>query len=240
MKCKLIIFSLLVFSSSLVFGEQTTSNFDSNKIKKIEVQSGAGKVKVVATNEKTSTIVIDKIKVSEKCLITTELNGDVLLAKAESKGDSPCEINFSISVPAQAKLNIKVGSGDIDINNMLGPIDYKTGSGDVIITNSGKKVEGKSGSGDVTISGIVEEGNITTGSGDVKIDYILQPEKGELEVRTGNGSTVVGLPEGSSIEASLKAGSGSVHNEIGESEKAKFKISVKSGSGDIKIKKIKK
>jgi len=240
MKCKLTIFCLLIFSSSLVFGEQTTSNFDSNKIKKIEVFSGAGKVKVVATNKKASTIVVDKIKISEKCLITTELNGDVLLAKAETKGYYACEINFSITAPAQAKISIIVGSGDIDINNMLGAIDYKTGSGDVIITNSGKKVEGKSGSGNVTIRGITEEGNISTGSGDVEIDYMQQPENGELEVRTGSGSTMISLPEGSSIEANLKTGSGSIHNEIGESEKAKYKISVKSGSGDIRIKKLKK
>ncbi|OFZ22959.1 MAG: hypothetical protein A2202_01635 [Bdellovibrionales bacterium RIFOXYA1_FULL_36_14] len=84
-------------------------------------------------------------------------NGKISFAEDAS---SNCEINFSIIATAQAKLNIKVGSGNIDINNILGVIDYKTGSRDVTVTNSGKKVEGESEKAKYKIS-------VKSGSGDI-------------------------------------------------------------------------
>ena len=170
MKSKFTLFTFCICYSSLIFAEQITTKVESDKIQKIEIQSTAGKVQIVSTNKKESTLIVDKVKISEKCLITTELKNEVLFAKAESSNNSPCEVNFLISAPFHANLDITVGSADIEIENMSGEIDYKSGSGDVVIKNSGNEIEGKSGSGNVIISGVVEEANITTGNGNINIE----------------------------------------------------------------------
>ncbi|MBF0367497.1 MAG: DUF4097 family beta strand repeat protein [Oligoflexia bacterium] len=199
MKYKVIILNFLILIPTLGFAEQISKIFEADKIKKIEVSNGSGKVNIVATKEKQATVVADKIRTSEKCQIIIDLKGDLLITKTESeRGD--CEINFSIIAPGIAQVDVEIGSGDLDVSNMQGATAFKTGSGDININNSGKRVSGKTGSGDAILS----------------------------------------FPEGSSIETSLKSGSGGIHNEIGDSDNGKLKISMKSGSGDIKIKNLKK
>ncbi|MBF0315564.1 MAG: DUF4097 family beta strand repeat protein [Oligoflexia bacterium] len=239
MKYKVIILNFLILIPTLGFAEQISKIFEADKIKKIEVSNGSGKVNIVATKEKQATVVADKIRTSEKCQIIIDLKGDLLITKTESeRGD--CEINFSIIAPGIAQVDVEIGSGDLDVSNMQGATAFKTGSGDININNSGKRVSGKTGSGDISINGVLTSGDISTGSGDIKINFPALPEKGELEVRTGSGDAILSFPEGSSIETSLKSGSGGIHNEIGDSDNGKLKISMKSGSGDIKIKNLKK
>jgi len=217
---KIIIINILIIFSSFVFGEQITQKFDAEKIKKININTSKGKVVLSSVTDKISLVITDKIKVSKECQIIVELQDNVLNAKTQSRGGD-CEVNFNIAVPANVKLDVNIGSGDLEISYVHGNIHFKIGKGDVVINSPGHKVNGK------------------IGSGTIKINYKMLPEKGVLDISSGRGETSVTLPEGSKITSNLKVGLGSIQNEIGEFENASFKINIKSGWGDIKITKIK-
>jgi hypothetical protein len=137
-------------------------------------------------------------------------------------------IDYEISVPASAALNVHSGSGEVEIDHVgrflaassgsgtvrahgiHGPADLQTGSGDIELQADGVgDVKAKTGSGSIRISGLNGSLSAKTGSGDIEASGQLQGE--------GN----------------LSSGSGSVRLHL--TPDARFNLEASTGSGDIRI-----
>jgi len=137
-------------------------------------------------------------------------------------------IDYEISVPTSAAVNVHSGSGDVEINHVgrflaassgsgsvrahgiHGPADLQTGSGDIELQADGVgDIKAKTGSGSIRINGLNGALYAKTGSGDIEAGGKLQGE--------GN----------------LSSGSGSVRLHL--TPDAHFNLEASTGSGDIRI-----
>ncbi len=155
-------------------------------------------------------------------------------------------IDYEISVPADATVRARSGSGDQIIEGTRGNVDVQTGSGNVKLTNISGEVHLQTGSGDVrarSISGTVRGG---TGSGDVEVE---ETGKGNVELHTGSGGiNARGINGGFRGETGsgdvtaegtmtdtweLHTGSGNVHVRLPAN--AAFDADISSSSGSVEV-----
>lgn len=147
--------------------------------------------------------------------------------------DVRCE-SGDISVDAtQSGVRIDGKSGDIRLTGLDGSIDVDTSSGDVWISDSKStslSLEGKSG--DVKIEKVKGNISIRTSAGDVHLTEVAgrtisieavsgdvhldvnEPVEGSINIRTVNGNTRVGIPDGSDCRVALSTLRGAVHTEL--------------------------
>jgi hypothetical protein len=170
-------------------------------------------------------------------------------------------ISYVISVPANARITSRSGSGDLEVGNVAGPVDASTGSGDIQVGRTTNEVRVRTGSGTIQVHGATSmiartgsgnvmasaiEGDIEarSGSGDITV---AQTVKGRTDVSTGSGDIAVTGVNGplhvraSSGDVSVEgrpaalwdvtASSGDVHMRLAAD--AAFDLEVRTGSGRI-------
>jgi len=155
-------------------------------------------------------------------------------------------IDYEITVPAEATVRTKSGSGDQMIEGTRGNVEVQTGSGDVRLTNLRGEVRLQTGSGDVRarqVSGTVRGG---TGSGDVEVEEM---GAGDIDLHTGSGNITARGVQGSfhgetgsgEITADgnqsgtwdARTGSGNVRLHLPSNAAFEADISTSSGSIDV-------
>jgi len=137
-------------------------------------------------------------------------------------------IDYDVTVPADVALNLRSGSGDVEVNNVgrfvsagsgsgnvrtrgtHGPLDIASGSGDLQADDAGPgDVKARTGSGNIKINGFSGGFTAKTGSGNIDADGRLQ----------GGGT--------------ISAGSGNVRLHI--TPDSHFTVEAATGSGDIQV-----
>ncbi len=133
------------------------------------------------------------------------------------------EVSYVITAPAETELRGTMGSGDLEVRGIHGPMRVTTGSGNVTAEQIGEDTQVKAGSGDVRLKDIQGEAQVTTGSGDVQ----LNNARGEIRVHTGSGDIMIERP-GNAITAGAGSGDVVLRGISGDAR-------VKTGSGDVSI-----
>jgi DUF4097 and DUF4098 domain-containing protein YvlB len=137
-------------------------------------------------------------------------------------------IDYEITAPASVALNLRSGSGDVEVEHL------------------GRFLSATSGSGSVRAHGIHGPANLQTGSGDIELQ---EEAPGEVKAQTGSGSIRVNGLNGpltartgsGDIEANghltgaarLSSGSGSVRLNL--TPDAHFDLEGSTGSGSIRV-----
>jgi len=132
-------------------------------------------------------------------------------------------IDIEVGLPAGMRLDVRTGSGDVEIADREGPVEIDTGSGDVEVGVAAAGLDVNTGSGDVEVETARHVVNLDTGSGDIFVGGI----GGNGKISTGSGDVTVRKVAG---EIGVGTGSGDV--EINNSVGA---VEVDTGSGDVDI-----
>jgi len=135
-------------------------------------------------------------------------------------------IDYEISAPASTALNLRSGSGDVEVDHVgrflaassgsgsvrahgvRGPADLHSGSGDIELQqDAAGEVKAQTGSGSVRINGL--DGGLTarTGSGDIEASGRIT---GATRISTGSGSVHLNLPPDAHFDLEGSTGSGSI------------------------------
>ncbi|OGP03870.1 MAG: hypothetical protein A2Z91_06670 [Deltaproteobacteria bacterium GWA2_38_16] len=240
---KKIMVSLFLFISTIGFSASTlvTKTFISKEINTLVYKNGSGDAKIIGTDNENLQILAMKNQFHEKCRLTIEKKNHALFIAVDGEGllnKGGCNVDFDIQVPKKVSLNLKSGSGNIEINKVQAKLDAKLGSGDLNATlDSCNGLNAKLGSGNLAIQGLNSDANVKTGSGNIELKWARLPEKGAVDIKTGSGTVSLKMPKDSKISTSFKSGSGQLHNYIGDSPDASFKISVFTGSGNLELNK---
>lgn len=126
----------------------------------------------------------------------------------------------------EGKLQVKTGSGDIEIVSHAGQLTLDTGSGDVTVGSVTGETRIDTGSGDVNVRKLIGNGLVDTGSGDVTVENV---SAGKLSVDTGSGDVMV--RNGTVSHVLADTGSGSVQVVSVELEE----LDAGTGSGDVVV-----
>lgn len=133
------------------------------------------------------------------------------------------EIDYEIEVPERTEARVEIGSGDVEVWGIAGPVRISAGSGDVELRDIAAEVEAKTGSGDVEAEDVDGDLVVGTGSGNLEARRV----GGDLEARTGSGDIEIADLSG---DLDVTTGSGDIRLEG-----VKGDIEARAGSGDIEI-----
>lgn len=234
---------IMIMAIGPAFSAVEKKSFTIEGLEILEVKNGSGDVDIEASNLKTAEVVANKIQFGTHCQLEMKRSGSKLIVEAKQKGwikKGNCQVSFKIKVPKRIKLDLKVGSGDLEVEGTSGPVEVRVGSGEVDIEANVEQLLARSGSGDVEVEGLVGNADVRSGSGDLSLTYFKAPKSGKLEIKTGSGNAKVQFPADTKIRSGFMAGSGKLYNELGDSKDAGFEVKMMAGSGNLKIEKLKK
>jgi len=238
MRWKFLAIICLLFPT-LSFADVEIKEFSAAGLQAVKVSNISGDVTIFTTSGNKASVTVRKLYFSENCSLAMEKSGDVLsIMTLETSGNGgSCRVHYDIRVHRDVSLDIKNGSGDVEVIGTRGDIRFNLGSGNIRINAVVSNLEGVSGSGNIDASGLTGDAILKVGSGNIKLSYSSSPKRGELTVLTGSGDTNIYMPAATRIVSDMTTGSGLISSEIESSSDAQFRVMLKSGSGNLSINK---
>ena len=176
----------------------------------------------------------------KKPSVTSATSGGGLQLTAKCPGavvvfGSNCAINYVLTVPATAALDLHSGDGDIHVNGSTAALSLDTGDGDIEFDNVSGNVVANSGDGDISGSQVGSKNlQATTGDGGVHVTWSVTPTT--VVATTGDGGIHLVVPQGSGpYRMSTHTGDGSAHVSVATDPTASPSITAESGDGSITI-----
>jgi len=123
------------------------------------------------------------------------------------------------------ELRSNLGSGDVELRDLIGDIDINTGSGDIDVDNLDGELRANTGSGKIEIADSKGDIDVNAGSGYIRLNRIT----GAFGINVGSGDITA---SGLNITGSSSFNSGSGDTEVVLVSALDHGISVNSGSGD--------
>jgi hypothetical protein len=121
-------------------------------------------------------------------------------------------VDFRITAPADSKIDVRTGGGQIDSGGFSGGMHIDTGGGSIIIADARGDMKLRSGGGTIDVRHVAGTVDISTGGGSVKVDGALS---GRNRVETGGGSIHVCIPGDSRLTVEAETGGGHANNDFG-------------------------
>ncbi len=186
------------FSRTVNIGKGVTFEekvFDSSKVKSVNILNGSGDVKIKAI--KSGDTVLRIGRKGHKCDFSAKLdsNGELQITTSDKHNCSFTSIEASL--PFKTNIKATAGSGNVNIDGILGSIKAQTGSGDIDIY-----IEPKTKS----------KLDLATGSGNIVVS-LPKNSSVEYSFMSGNGrvDTAFVSKKNADIKITAKAGSGDLH-----------------------------
>lgn len=215
--------------------------FKAQEIKSAVIHNSTGNLHIAPVTTKTAYVVLNKVKWGQRCSSKVDLKNGVLTIETDDTAwiqDHECRVDLIVSLPNQIPLQVRTGTGDVQIVATRGDVDVKVGSGLISVKGDIIHLKALSGSGDVRLIGQAQTADIKTGTGDIELDYSTVPAKGSLALRTGSGDVDLSFPETANLKTQISAGNGTVTNEFAISKlEERINIKAASATGNINIRK---
>ncbi len=146
-----------------------------------------------------------------------------------------CAVNYVLTVPANAALDLHSGDGDIHVSGSNAALSLNTGDGGIEFDNVSGNVVAHSGDGGISGTQVGSKNvQASTGDGGIHIDWTVAPTT--VVATSGDGSIRLVLPQGSGpYSTSTHTGDGSVHVSVVQDSGAASLITAQSGDGSITI-----
>lgn len=124
-------------------------------------------------------------------------------------------VDFDVTVPDQASLNVQTGNGSLSASGMSGQISMDTGNGNIDATNLSGPLTLKTGNGSITATHTTASGSsiFKTGNGDIDFQGTLDPYSSTL-FTTGNGDIDLTLPNNAAFHLDASTGNGSIDSDF--------------------------
>ena len=164
-------------------------------------------------------------------------NGGVQLTATCPGGifGSNCQINYVVTVPAAAALNVHSGNGYLHISGSTAGLSLDTGNGGIELDNVTGNVVAHTGNGGLSGSQVSSKTvQASTGNGGIDITWSVAPTT--VVATTGNGGIHLVVPQGSGpYRMSTHTGNGGVDVSVASDPSAGQSITASSGNGGITI-----
>jgi DUF4097 and DUF4098 domain-containing protein YvlB len=137
-------------------------------------------------------------------------------------------IDYEISAPVSAALNLPSGSGDVEVDHVGRFLAASSGSGNIRARGTHGPADLHSGSGDIELQqDAAGEVKAQTGSGNVRINDL----NGGLTARSGSGD----IDANGRLTSAARVQSGSGNVRLNLTPDAHFELEASTGSGGIRV-----
>ena len=176
----------------------------------------------------------------KKPSVTSATSGGGLQLTAKCPGavvvfGSNCAINYVLTVPATAALNVHSGDGYIHVTGSTAALSLDSGNGGIEFDNVTGDVVAHTGNGGLSGSQVSSRNvQVSTGNGGIDITWSMAPTT--VVATTGNGGIHLVVPQGSGpYRTSTHTGNGSAHVNVANDSSAASSITAETGDGSITI-----
>jgi DUF4097 and DUF4098 domain-containing protein YvlB len=174
----------------------------------------------------------------KKPTVTSATSGGGLQLAAKCPGGifgNNCAINYVLTVPATAALNLHSGDGDIHVSGSTAALALDSGDGDIDLDDVTGNVVAQTGDGDISGTAVSSTNvQASTGDGDMHIVWATAPTT--VVATSGDGDIHLVLPQGSGpYRTSTHTGDGSAHVTSLVDPTAAASITAETGDGSITI-----
>ncbi len=171
-------------------------------------------------------------------------------------------VSYDVTVPDATDLQVKAGSGDVQVEGLgravsisagsgsvnatglSGSLEVNTGSGDITVARVGGDLKARSGSGSLTATGVSGSADAKTGSGEVRLDVTgsgsvsATSSSGDVRVTGARGSLTAQSSSGDIVVDGVPGGAWSLHSSSGDisvrlGEAIGFSLDAQTASGRI-------
>lgn len=229
-----------LFAAQVSYAASETKSFSAGSVKELELRSIHGDVAVSGIDGTQASVTANKGQFDKECSLRIDQRGAKIEVYVDkSKSSAKCEVTFDVKLPKTADAEVKLGEGNLAMNDIKGEVEFKIGSGNAAVKGETPKLDGSVGNGNVVAEGVVNKVELETGNGDVTVNYSPASHSGDSELETGRGNISLALPKDAKVKVKTKSGMGEKTNEFGaDANSPTFKVDVKSGMGNIAIKKL--
>jgi len=145
-----------------------------------------------------------------------------------------CGVDYTVQVPAGTSLRAHTDTGDIEVNDIRGPVDVGTSTGDVSISGVVGDLSVRTGTGDITVVGARSPHvDASTSTGDIELRLADSPQT--VTANTGTGDVDVTVPQGEVYHVQTETSTGDSSVGVHTSDTAPRTIKVHTSTGDIGI-----
>jgi hypothetical protein len=148
---------------------------------------------------------------------------------------SNCAVNYVLTVPVTAALDVHSGDGDIHVSGSTAALALDSGDGDIEFDNVTGDIGARTGDGGISGTQVSSKNvQVSTGDGGININWSVAPVT--VVATTGNGGIHLALPQGSGpYRTATHTGNGSVHVTSPVDSTAAASIDAETGDGGISI-----
>lgn len=189
-------------------GETRSETFKAEKNGLVSVSSNAGDVVFTVWSRSEVGVTVEGFSHDEVDAVQLSQSGGTIRVDFYPIGSRRSKrIRFRIDLPADYNVEVKTGSGDVDVvGDLRGDVRVYTANGDLTLDDVGGKVDLSTSGGDIRTGKLGDVAYLKTSGGDIKIGNVGK----WLDANTSGGNVMVGNVGG---EARLTTAGGDI--EVG-------------------------
>jgi len=217
------------------------------------VQSYGGQVQVTSGQvnrvQVTETIGYDQ-GIDSPPVVTQSVSGGRLSLFDPACSNSPCTVDFDVTVPADVTVTVSTGGGTMAVSGTAGatldsgggpvratliggPLSVNTGGGSLVVRGLSGPLRAETDGGPLVAQDLASaSATIITGGGSGMVSFATAPEK--VSVSTEGGPAVLAVP-GGPYNLTADSGGGSQSVRIATDPTALPSITISSGGGPLQV-----
>jgi DUF4097 and DUF4098 domain-containing protein YvlB len=221
--------------------EREEKRFSTPDSPDVELSTFDGSIEIRAWDKPEVEVIVEKRASSKEAAqeieVHTEQSGNKVTVDVKAPRVTGFAIHFSrsakliVSMPASSNVVAKSGDGSIDLTRIAGRLELRTGDGSIQGRNLAGDVKAHTGDGSIRLEGVTGTLDVDTGDGSVTASGKLS----SVQARSGDGNVTIHAETGSSPAAdwNLKTGDGSVTLELPDGFNGE--LDAHSGDGGVRI-----
>ena len=225
--------------------KEISKTFEAMKTVRINTVSGDCLVKV-GDNDKIDVQLTYTYMPEDNFEPIFQIKGSSLYLEEDMIGSTYGSALWTVTVPAETRINFSTASGDFTADDLKGRISVETASGDIELSNCNCNIKAQTASGDIQLTDSEGDFNLEIASGDITVSdckgvFELNSASGDIETDNCRGEFELNAASGD-IEAlktfieeasTFDVASGDVYVELAET--AEFNLSLSSASGNATL-----
>jgi DUF4097 and DUF4098 domain-containing protein YvlB len=221
--------------------EREEKRFSTTGTPEVALSTFDGSIEIRAWDKPEVEVIVEKRASSKEAAqeieILAEQNGNQVTVDVKAPKPTGFAAHFSrsakliVSMPSASNVVAKSGDGAIDLARITGRVDLRTGDGSIRGRDLAGDVKAHTGDGPITLEGLNGTLDVDTGDGTI----VASGRLSVVQARTGDGAMTIHAETGSSPTGdwNLKTGDGSVTLELPDGFNGE--LDAHTGDGGIRM-----
>jgi hypothetical protein len=232
-----LVYGVFSIVQLLAYAKTSTRTAFVEDVRSIDVRNGAGKTRIVATEDDEVVVEASITYGLQKPDNDARVEGDQLVVRSSCPTFSQwCNVSYTVYVPADVDVFVRGSGGGVSVEGITGSIDASSSGGGVRVADASGALRLRSSGGGITGERLRSQTvDASSSGGGVRLAFTAAPRDVDAH-SSGGGVTVVvpETPDGYNVQASSSGGSVRT-SEVRHDPASDRRIEVSSSGGGVTV-----